>query len=102
MGPYGRLNLMFHCLLDFALGPSPRDGWDTHIDRPCQFLPNEKIIKTKKKSHFLWYGLWKRVDGPPNYMIMVFGSSVKWPLCQGEDKQKNDSYLIPMLKIQRM
>ena len=28
-----------------------------------------------------WYGLWMRVKGPHNYMIMALGSCVKRPSC---------------------
>jgi hypothetical protein len=60
---YSRRKIMFHGLLEFALGPPPRGRCDAKYGIPCQ-INN-------------WFGLWRTVEGPLDYMVAALGSCVK-------------------------
>ena len=45
----------------FALGSPPSGRRDANFVNPCQ-----------------WYGLWMRIKGVHNHMVVALGSFVKW------------------------
>ena len=49
--------MLFHDLLEFALGPPPRGRLDKNSSGPCW-----------------WYNLWMRIKGPHGYMVTTHGS----------------------------
>ena len=44
-------------------------------------IPANHVNISKKNyfvSHFSWYGLWRRVKGPHNYMVTILCLCVQW------------------------
>ena len=56
---------MFHDMQEFVSSPPPKSRLDADYYKPCQ-LNN-------------WYGIWMRVKGPHNCMVVTFELYVKWP-----------------------
>ena len=60
---HGRLLITFHGVPEFVSSPPLGGGFDANSGIPYQ-----------------WYGLWMRIKGPHNYMVMAPDLCVKWSL----------------------